>query len=963
MIVVAALMPTAAASSVARASDPEAKSGLPEARHLFLTGKYAEAEELYTKELSAHSVEAGIGIARCQFAVGKFEEATTTLKAAEQSDPKTAAPHAELALVALARGEHDAAQHSADEALKLDENNVTAHWVLAEWNRLAGRLKEANTGYKWLVDFYNRTDKIADPDVLRLIGRGAAQYARWNRLSDQFKFLVNDFYPDLIELDKEYWPAHLDAGLLYLEKFNPADAAKEFHKAAAINPNAAEVHAALAALAIQNYDLAEAQLEIDRAIEINPQLLWAHQLQADVHLANFDSAKAIETLEAALKLNPISEETLGRMAAAVIGQQGLPADLTPQQLLGLSETESHGVTPRLCKLIDEVKERNPHAGAFYEAAGDALDLLRRYPAAATFYQAAIEQMPQLVGPRGKLGMIEMRLGDEAAAEKVLKESFDIDPFNVRVSNTLKVLDVLSGYATLETEHFIIKFDRGQDEILARYLSRFLEDDVYPSLCRTLGYTPKGKTLFEIFSRAKNTDGHGWFSARMVGLPYVGTVGACAGRMIAMQSPNDGKQKFNWARVVQHEFVHVVNLQQTNFNIPHWFTEALAVHNEGYPRPPAWDDLLAQRMKADQLFDLESINTGFIRPKSSAEWTLAYCQALLYAEYMLSRFGDDALAKMLTAYADNLPTGEALSRSFNVSQEEFERGYRDYLKKLIAAMPSRPVEETTELADLEAAHQKQPADNEVAARLALASLRQDKAVQARTLADAVLQREPKHQLATYVLARLKLKAGESRAVLEMLAAALDREHPQPNLLALLAGLKLKAESFEDAASLYQLGVDRFPGDSQWLQSLAQALLKSGDDAELSGVLAKLAARDPDDATIRKKLAQLAIKGNDFAAAERWSREALRIDVMDAGIHRTLAEALVGQEHPAAAVEEYEFAVRLAPEQNDLRFALAKSCVDAKQTEKAREALEAILKRDPHFPGAAELLERITPTTAH
>ena len=71
---------------------------------------------------------------------------------------------------------------------------------------------------------------------------------------------------------------------------------------------------------------------------------------------------------------------------------------------------------------------------------------------------------------------------------------------------------------------------------------------------------------------------------------------------------------------------------------------------------------------------------------------------------------------------------------------------------------------------------------------------------------------------------------------------------------------------------------------------------------------------------------------------------------------LAEAFVGQNRPAPAVEEYEFAVRLAPEQNDLRFALAKACVDAKQTEKAREALESLLKRDPHFPGATELLEQ-------
>ncbi|HEY2882942.1 MAG TPA: tetratricopeptide repeat protein, partial [Pirellulales bacterium] len=719
------------------AVDESSSAGQSAARRLLLTGKYAEAEESYELVKSQYPIEAALGIARCHLARGENDQATATLNAIIKIDPTAAAPHAELASIALERGQFDMGRKEAESAVKLDQNNLAAHWALAELDRLTGRLKAANDGYKWLVDYHNRTEKIDDPGTLRFIGLAAAQFARWNRLSEQFKFLVNDFYPDLIEQNKDYWPAHLDAGMLYLEKFNQSEAAAEFHKAAAINPNAAEVHAALAALAIQTYDLAEAQREITRAIEINPHLLWAHQLQADVQLANFDPAKAIETLKAALKLNPISDETLGRMAAAIIGQDGLKAEPTEADLTGEKSS------PRLRKLIGEVNQRNAHAGSFYEAAGDGLELLRRYPAAATFYRMANEKLPQLVGPLGKLGMIEMRLANESAAEKVLKVSFEIDPFNVRVSNTLKVLEVLTGYATLETEHFVIKFDRGQDEILAKYVSRFLENDVFPSLCRTLGYTPQGKTLFEIFSRAKNTDGHGWFSARMVGLPYVGTVGACAGRMVALQSPNDTKNKFNWARVVQHEFVHVVNLQQTNFNIPHWFTEALAVHNEGYPRPPAWDDLLAQRFKADQLFDLETINTGFIRPKSSTEWTLAYCQALLYAEYMLSRFGDDALAKMLAAYADNLPTRDALSRAFSVSQEEFEHGYQEYLKKLVAGLPKKPAEEPTDLAELEAAHRKQPADQNLAARLALVYLRQDSAFQARSLAEEVLKQDPKN----------------------------------------------------------------------------------------------------------------------------------------------------------------------------------------------------------------------------
>ena len=57
------------------------------------------------------------------------------------------------------------------------------------------------------------------------------------------------------------------------------------------------------------------------------------------------------------------------MAAAIIGQNGFPADLTPQQLLELTEAQPRGVAPKLCKLIAEVKVRNPHAGSFYEAAG------------------------------------------------------------------------------------------------------------------------------------------------------------------------------------------------------------------------------------------------------------------------------------------------------------------------------------------------------------------------------------------------------------------------------------------------------------------------------------------------------------------------------------------------------------------------------------------------------------------
>ncbi len=91
---------------------------------------------------------------------------------------------------------------------------------------------------------------------------------------------------------------------------------------------------------------------------------------------------------------------------------------------------------------------------------------------------------------------------------------------------------------------------------------------------------------------------------------------------------------NWARVLTHEMVHVITLQQTNFNCPHWFTEGLAVWSENCPRPQQWNELLVERFAKGKLFNLDTLNFGFIRPQSGGDWHLAYCQAKLYVEYML-----------------------------------------------------------------------------------------------------------------------------------------------------------------------------------------------------------------------------------------------------------------------------------------------------------------------------------------
>jgi Tfp pilus assembly protein PilF len=335
---------------------------------------------------------------------------------------------------------------------------------------------------------------------------------------------------------------------------------------------------------------------------------------------------------------------------------------------------------------------------------------------------------------------------------------------------------------------------------------------------------------------------------------------------------------------------------------------------------------------------------------------------LYAEYMLVQHGDDALARLLSAYADNLTTPDAIRRAFGVGVKEFEEGYRRHLEKVLAdagVAAKQAAAPTRTLAELERAAAASPDDAELLAELSYAYLQRGENTTARKWADAALAREEKQPLANYVVARLYLTIGETKQALERLTGALDEQQPQSNLLALLAGLKLRGRDYAEAERLYALGRKAFPHDEQWLKALATVYLQSNQGEKLAEALAELAQVDYDNPVLFKKLAELAAAKQDFEAALRWANQALHIDVMDAEIHALLGRSLHETEAYGKAAAEYETAVRLDGKQLAWRLALAEAAVKAGEKDKAKVALEALLAIDPQFAGARELLESLKP----
>ena len=528
-------------------------------------------------------------------------------------------------------------------------------------------------------------------------------------------------------------------------------------------------------------------------------------------------------------------------------------------------------------------------------------------------------------------MVHMRLGEEVAARKTLEESFKSDPFNVRVKNTLDVLDLLDSYAILETDHFILRFDRGHDGVLAEYAARFLEAEVYPDIVAALGYEPKDKTLLEIFSKANGTSGHAWFSARMVGLPFIGTVGACAGKMFALTSPDDGRP-YNWARVLRHEFVHVVNLQQTNFLIPHWFTEAMAVRNENLDYPGEWERILAKYVSEDSLFTLADINHGFVRPGSGERWTLAYFQAYLYADFVAERSGKEALIEMLNLYAKGESTANVIKQVTQLGLDEFELAYRESLierakryrgSKL--ASVSKSIDELND--DLKALgdvneDDGQPQRIEILAQLAEANLGAGETRKARRYAEQALKANTNHPTANLVLAQLLSSIGEDKVAWQHIELGLKNEQPDAKLLAFAAHLKVVAKEYTEAANLYRRGQEAFPTDLSWTRGLARVMLKSRDSNGLMLALAKIADREADKTTYARKLVQLALAKSDYVAAEKWANRVLHVDIMNPIAHAQLGQALAGQNKFTEAIREYNTALKLSPDERVWKMELKK-----------------------------------------
>lgn len=601
----------------------------------------------------------------------------------------------------------EAALIRGDAALAIEliaaDATLRAHRIRAESLLALGRVAEANTALDAITTAMSASE-LTNADELVEGVRGLLLSARlrgpWRDARQDYRTITQLLARARDELDRLSWKARLVEAELLVTKDNQREARQALIESLQLNPSCARAWQLLGQLSVDQFDFQTAESVASKLDELATRIAptdetplaeatggatpsrspWAAELRARAMLRQRDAENAISTLDPMLVRFPTMRSLVALRAAAeaaTFNMQGVEARLSAFDALS-GDAAQAGATSAL---------------ALYEV-GRALADARQYELSDTFLARAIEREPNWSEPLIERGLMLSQAGRDVDSLDVLKRARELDPFNIAVENSVKLLTELLTYETLQSEHFTVRYKAGRDAVLAAEMIPLLEA-MHARVCGAenngLDFKPKVRTTIDLMPN------HERFSVRITGMPGIHTMAAATGPVIAMESPADGPGHlvgpYDWLRVVRHEYVHTVTLARTNNRIPHWFTEAAAVFLEDAPRDWRTVQLLTNAFNTDTLFDLDAINLAFVRPKKPTDRSQAYAQGHWMYQYIVERFGPRAPLDLMDQYARGTTEEAAYQRVLGQSRAAFFTDFKAWAEQQLISWGMRTPQTT------------------------------------------------------------------------------------------------------------------------------------------------------------------------------------------------------------------------------------------------------------------------------
>jgi hypothetical protein len=280
--------------------------------------------------------------------------------------------------------------------------------------------------------------------------------------------------------------------------------------------------------------------------------------------------------------------------------------------------------------------QGPGFGEAYACVAHELELHYRYEDAVTYYRKAIEADPRLWAAHSALGIDLMRLGQEDEPRKELELSYNNDYRDAATVNSLRLLDSYKNFETIRDATTILKLNKAEADLLRPYMQSELHT-ILAAYEKKYQMKLAGPVQVEVYPN------HEDFAVRTTGMPGLGALGVTFGEVVAMDSPSARKPgDFNWGSTLWHEMSHVFILTATNHRVPRWFTEGLAVHEEGersaeWRNNPTPEVLIAIRDK--KLLPVAGLDRGFVYPEYPSQVVVSYFQAGSICDFVKAKWGE------------------------------------------------------------------------------------------------------------------------------------------------------------------------------------------------------------------------------------------------------------------------------------------------------------------------------------
>ncbi|MBI3621354.1 MAG: tetratricopeptide repeat protein [Nitrospirae bacterium] len=313
--------------------------------------------------------------------------------------------------------------------------------------------------------------------------------------------------------------------------------------------------------------------------------------------------------------------------------------------------------------------------SLYAGLGAAYQLRRESSKAIEAYRAAVALDPTRVELYEQLAdlLYQRNQMDDAIAllTSGIQRVREPDRLSALLAKMTREQSLQNRFLQTGTRHFLLQFDGGENREMAYQILDLLEL-AYRDVGQAFGIFPDEEITVILYNNEQFRD---------VTQTPAWTNGVYDGK-IRLPSGGTVPDRSLLARVLYHEYTHVIVHELSENRAPTWLNEGLAVYFEGLSSGnlPASQDAASRslaRVPPAALIPLTALHGSFLE-FSSEQAATAYAESFSATQYLINRYGLPRVKELLQQLSASRPFDRAFETVFFLPYPEFQRLWQNTL---------------------------------------------------------------------------------------------------------------------------------------------------------------------------------------------------------------------------------------------------------------------------------------------